>query len=323
MIAVIGGAGFIGGYLCDYLRAQALPYKILDCVLSGDGFIDVTIPETFSSLEGCSVIINLAAVHADNVSPSSLYYKVNVDGAKNICDYCDRNGIRDLIFTSSVAVYGNSDSERGESSALQPDNDYGKSKRDAEAVYMRWFRSDSGKRRLAIVRPTAVLGVGSKGNIFNLCSAIANHKFLMVGKGSNKKSLVLVENVVALIGTLLASSERSILIVNAVDKPDFAVRELVDTVFQILHGKRRQQIHIPVFVAYVLAAFIEFFHPLGFALQISRARVKKFGGNTCFSSCADELGFAPVKDFKAGLKDYLIEEKFVASGSRTNRTERN
>lgn len=43
----------------------------------------MTKPETLvEPLKGSDVIINLSAQHKDNVHPISLYYEVNVDGAK-------------------------------------------------------------------------------------------------------------------------------------------------------------------------------------------------------------------------------------------------
>ena len=50
--------------------------------------------------ESPSVIINLAAEHRDNVTPHSLYYETNVQGASNICEIA-----RDkfLKLTSSLA----------------------------------------------------------------------------------------------------------------------------------------------------------------------------------------------------------------------------
>ena len=47
----------------------------------------------------------LAAEHRDDVSPTSLYYDVNVTGTQN-ADAMDVCCVKNLIFTSSVAVYG-------------------------------------------------------------------------------------------------------------------------------------------------------------------------------------------------------------------------
>ena len=43
-------------------------------------------PGTLDSLKGSTAIINLAAVHRDDVRPLSRYDDVNVQGAKNVCE---------------------------------------------------------------------------------------------------------------------------------------------------------------------------------------------------------------------------------------------
>ncbi len=88
MIAIIGGSGFIGSRLSFSLASAGLSFRIVDINKSmsfPDNWVfgDVTKPDTLTSaLSGSDIIINLAAEHKDNVSPISLYYDVNVQGAK-------------------------------------------------------------------------------------------------------------------------------------------------------------------------------------------------------------------------------------------------
>ena len=52
------------------------------------------------------MVVLLAAEHRDDVVPTSLYYEVNVEGARNVVQVMREHDIRRLIFTSTVAVYG-------------------------------------------------------------------------------------------------------------------------------------------------------------------------------------------------------------------------
>ena len=69
-------------------------------------YLDVTNINTFNSIEGYDLIINLAAEHKDNIEPKTRYDEVNVEGARNVCAAAERFNIKHIIFTSSVAVYG-------------------------------------------------------------------------------------------------------------------------------------------------------------------------------------------------------------------------
>ena len=52
------------------------------------------------------VVVNLAAVHRDDVRDKSEYQRTNVDGTENVALVCSEKGIKKIIFTSTVAVYG-------------------------------------------------------------------------------------------------------------------------------------------------------------------------------------------------------------------------
>lgn len=57
-------------------------------------------------LKGTDVVVLLAAEHRDDVTPLSLYYDVNVGGMQNTLSAMEANGVKRIVFTSSVAVYG-------------------------------------------------------------------------------------------------------------------------------------------------------------------------------------------------------------------------
>ena len=84
------------------------------------------------ALKEVDVVFNLAAEHRDDVRPVTLYYDVNVQGARNIVEAAELNNVKRIIFTSSVAVYGFTEKEVDESGKLRPFNDYGRTKLEAE-----------------------------------------------------------------------------------------------------------------------------------------------------------------------------------------------
>ncbi|KAA8996982.1 NAD-dependent epimerase/dehydratase family protein [Affinibrenneria salicis] len=298
-VAIIGGSGFIGTRLAKRLSARSdLTLTIIDKRKSEHfpdlyQFGDVTKPETLKQpLRGCDAIINLAAEHHDNVDPISLYYQVNVDGARNVCQVASALNIPQIIFTSSVAVYGFVSKETGEEGRFNPFNHYGKSKLEAEYVYEAWHKTESS-RRLTIIRPTVVFGEDNRGNVYNLFRQIASGWFVMIGSGNNMKSMAYVENIAARLEYAL-DQQPSYQISNYVDKPDFTMNQLVDIISAAL-GRNNKTIRIPYFFGLCAASVLDVLSKIIHKkFPVSRVRVQKFCARTQFKTNVNSDFVAPV-----------------------------
>ncbi|MAD94518.1 MAG: UDP-N-acetylglucosamine 4-epimerase [Rhodobacteraceae bacterium] len=308
MIQIIGGAGFVGTRLAEVLSASDQPYQIFDRALSGNQFVDVTIPDSFRNLPPADVVINLAAEHRDDVSPRSLYDLVNVEGARNVCNYCRVASIHTIVFTSSVAVYGFAPEGTDERGIYNPFNDYGRTKMEAEAIYSSWLAEDPGKRSLVIVRPTVIFGEQNRGNVHNLFRQIATGRFVMFGMGTNRKSMAYVLN----IAEFLAFSVRfgpGKHLYNYVDKPDLDMTTLVAHCRSVLFKKKGAGLRVPGWVG-ILAGYC--FDALaaitGKKLPISSIRVKKFMNTTAFNTSISKSGFKPTCTLEEGIERTLRYE---------------
>ncbi|MFJ5358494.1 NAD-dependent epimerase/dehydratase family protein [Pectobacterium sp. CHL-2024] len=287
-IAVIGGSGFIGTVLARRLKKENLSFKILDKNKSQEfpshwEYCDVTKIDTLIPvLKDVHTIINLAAEHKDNVNPISLYYDVNVTGAKNVCEAAKINSIKNIIFTSSVAVYGFVEKETGEDGEYHPFNHYGKSKLEAEYVYDTWV-AESPDNKLVTIRPTVVFGENNRGNVYNLFRQIASGKFLMIGSGDNQKSMAYVENIAAFIHYVTGLSEGKY-VFNYIDKPDFTMNELTKIITQAL-GKKESNIRVPYAVGLLGGYCFDVLSKMtGREFPVSSIRIKKFCARTQFKS---------------------------------------
>jgi GlcNAc-P-P-Und epimerase len=129
-VAIIGGAGFVGSRLTDRFRKGNIFSNKYDIDISNYSdksiYLDVEDIDSLDQLAGVSTIINLAAVHRDDVRPLSRYDDVNVQGAKNICEAARKHGVHKIIFTSSVAIYGFATADTGECGEPNYFNDYGR-----------------------------------------------------------------------------------------------------------------------------------------------------------------------------------------------------
>ncbi len=307
-IAIIGGSGFVGKSLQQSFNRDGLViFTNFDKNTNQENtiHIDVTDRSSLDVLKGFDTIINLAAEHKDDVKPISLYDEVNVNGAKNICSAATKHGIKKIIFTSSVAVYGFAKPNINESGPINYFNDYGRTKYEAEKVYRLWYEKNPKENSLVIIRPTVIFGKGNRGNVFNLFDQIHSNKFFMIGSGKNIKSMAYVENVADFIAFSLRFDSGQQLF-NYVDKPDMDMNELVRTVRKKLFNKEGVGFRMPVIIGYMAGYFFDILsHIFKFKFPISKIRIQKFISNTQFDSKVADTGFSAKKSLKSALNETL------------------
>ena len=314
-ITVIGGSGFVGTNLCRHLALKKQDFEIIDLKMSIQfpekcKIADVRDAETLRKTISGDVVVNLAAVHRDDIRDKSKYQRTNVDGAENVALVCEEKGIDKIVFTSTVAVYGFAEPGTDESGAINPFNEYGRTKFEAEEKLRKW--QTQGDNSLIIVRPTVIFGEGNRGNVFNLLKQIASGKFLMIGKGENKKSMAYIGNIVAFLETCVAT-EQKYGVYNYIDTPDLTMYELVSQVRAKLKGKDGIGLRVPYVFGLIMGYTADLIAKLsGKNLPVSLIRVKKFASSTEFASSKFTLhDFHPPYTLSEGLVRTL-ESEFVA-----------
>ena len=314
-VQIIGGAGFVGSSLSQRIFERQGQFDILDLEKSQtfrERSVTVDIrnkAELRRSLKN-SAVVNLAAVHRDDVTDPEEYYSTNVEGARVLCDVCEEKGINKIVFTSSVAVYGFAPSGTREDGGINPFNEYGRTKALAEDIYREWRAKDPENRSLIIVRPAVVFGEGNRGNVYNLLNQINSGVFAMIGNGKNKKSMAYVENLSAFLVKCI-ESDKKYAVYNYVDTPDFTMNELVSLVRGKLRGSSSVGIRIPKVIGLMAGYTADILAKLGIKLPISSIRVKKFCASSEFSSAKADLdGFEAPFSLQEGL-DRTLETEFI------------
>jgi len=311
-ITVIGGSGFVGTNLCRALAMKQQDFEIIDLKMSNQfpekcKIADVRDVDTLRKTITGDVVVNLAAVHRDDVRDKSEYQRTNVDGAENVALVCEEKSIDKIVFTSTVAVYGFAEPGTDESGEINPFNEYGRTKFEAEEKLRNWRAR--GDNSLTIVRPTVIFGEGNRGNVFNLLNQIASGKFLMIGKGENKKSMAYIGNVVAFLEACLATEEKYG-VYNYVDTPDLTMNELVSLVRKKLKGKDGVGPRLPYWLGMILGYTADLLAKLSDKnLPVSSIRVRKFASSTEF------------KTNKAGLDDFIAPFKLSLGVEQTLQSE--
>ena len=305
-ITLIGASGFVGTRLIDLLRNE---HELRNIDLEAIHFFpeltvygDVRDPQQMDSLlSGTDMVVLLAAKHRDDVTPTSLYYQTNVNGMRNVLNAMEKNGVKRLLFFSSVAIYGLNKDNPDESFTADPFNHYGKSKWQAETLVQEWYKTHNDWN-IDIIRPTVIFGERNRGNVYNLLNNLAKGYFINVGKGTNVKSMAYVGNVVAFVKYLIDNITDGYNVFNYVDKPDLDMNHLTELVCRTL-GKRLPSVRLPYWIG---MAGGYFFDAIAFIFRIkptiSSVRIKKYCSTTQYDSTkAHNTGFVPPYTLSEGL----------------------
>jgi len=312
-ILFIGASGFVGTRLIDICKNE---FDITNLDKQQSPFFpdlttigDIRNSDSIKNMYGKETVVLLAAEHRDDVSPVSLYYEVNVQGTRNVLEAMDKANVKNIIFTSSVAIYGLNKQNPDEQHPADPFNHYGKSKWQAEEILREWYNKDPNNRSLTIIRPTVIFGERNRGNVYNLLNQIASNHFLMVGKGTNYKSMAYVGNVAAFIKYQLENLKPGYRVYNYIDKPDMDMNDLVSVVEKSLN-KKIPNIHFPYWLGMLGGYGFDILSKItGKKLAISSVRIKKFCATTRFDATkAHNCGFKAPYTLEEGLQRTLHYE---------------
>jgi GlcNAc-P-P-Und epimerase len=233
-----------------------------------------------------------------------------------VCQAMDDQGITQVCFYSTVAVYGSAPPPHHEEAAVAPVTAYGRSKLAGETVFRRWSERGGG-RCCFVIRPTATIGARHFANMYSLIRQIDLGRFLPVGEGRNIKSLAYVENLVqATIALWLEETpaRQPFDVFNYIDKPDLTSAEIVTTIHEAL-GRRPPRMNVPYPLAMALAfPFDLAIGVTGRNLPISCERIRKLAtAETKFEAeKISATGFRPRVSLKGGLTRMV--EWYLAEG---------
>ncbi|MXQ12786.1 UDP-glucose 4-epimerase GalE [Microvirga makkahensis] len=176
-VLVTGGAGYIGSHMVLELLDAGEQVVVLDNLSSGFRWAvppeaalvvgDVGDQELVTRIveeHGIDSIMHFAAriVVPESVTDPLGYYFNNTVKTRSLVETAVRTGIRNFVFSSTAAVYGNADAPLlAEDRPLSPINPYGRSKLMSE-----WMLQDAHAAhslRYAILRYFNVAGADPKG----------------------------------------------------------------------------------------------------------------------------------------------------------------
>ena len=199
---VSGASGFIGGRLCQLLKAQDVDVcALLRQPAAGawdrhqlmDLALDMPTAETLAGVDTVFHLAGKAHAISESHADETEYFRINTEGTRRLLTAAVSAGVRRFVLFSTVKVMGDDPIHcQDEDSPCTPDTAYGRSKLEAERLVLQTALTEG--LHTAVLRMPLVYGPGVKGNLAAMLHAVRRHRFPPL-KVSNKRSLVFVDDV--------------------------------------------------------------------------------------------------------------------------------
>jgi UDP-glucose 4-epimerase len=267
-------------------------------------------------MQGIDAVIHLAALlHVVNppVSLRAEYERINVGGTATVIEAARQAGVGRLVLFSTIAVYGGSAGRiLTEDSPPRPDSFYAETKLAAERIVLAAKRADGGPMG-TVLRLGAVYGSRIKGNYRRLLIALARGRFVPLGTGSNRRTLVYDRDAGRAAMLAAIHPDAAGRIFNVTDGQIHTIEAIIETLCGAL-GRVPPRLTLPVGPIHRFAGILEdSARAFGFQSPIVRATIDKYTEDVAVDGrrfCA-RLGFAPRYDLAAGWREMVAEMRQV------------
>jgi nucleoside-diphosphate-sugar epimerase len=210
-ILITGASGYIGGVLAERLAANGHQVLALIRTLpeSGNGSTCITwvkgdlhdMPKLNEAMRGVEQVYHIAAYARPWAKDRSTFQRINVDGAENVFQAAENQGVKRVVFTSTAGVFGPCQNDQPVHEGSQPwarvYTAYDRSKIAAENLAR--ARAAKGQETV-VVNPSRVYGPGNPATINAVNKMIQLYlkgRFrFMPGNGTGVGNYVYIDDVI-------------------------------------------------------------------------------------------------------------------------------
>jgi UDP-glucose 4-epimerase len=181
------------------------------------------------------------------------YFRVNRDLAIEVANKAKQEGVKQFIFTSSMAIYGD-DRPIGDFTPIdvnnpKPTNPYGQSKLEADLAIQ---KLQTNNFSISILRIPMVYGKTAKGNFLKLVNV--SNKLSIFPKIQNKRSVLHINNLSELVRLIIVKKHNGLFYPQ--DQNYFDTTKFI-TLFRLSNGKNILKIPFLSVILILISLFIK------------------------------------------------------------------
>jgi len=265
-VLVTGASGYFGGLLARYLADRGIAVIGLDRlddpepdprvrVVRADLRRAGEVHEVFARLGPFDAVFHCATLLGHERPDPGELWECNVTGTRNVAEACVAHGVRKVVYTSTICVYGRSYAEPvREDEPTCPVEGYGRSKLEGERV----LASFSDRLESDAIRCPTIVSAGRLGLLAILFEFVKEgRRVYLVGDGSNRYQFVYAPDLAE--ACLLAARSRGSHIYHVGSDDVKPLREVYGAVIDEA-GSRSRLVSVPAWPATTALAAL---HRLG------------------------------------------------------------
>ncbi|MBN2143270.1 MAG: NAD(P)-dependent oxidoreductase [Candidatus Aureabacteria bacterium] len=326
-VLITGGTGFSGSRLAEHLLAKGFEITILDnqkglfysSLAQKTKIILASVTDREAvreSLDGVEGVFHLAAAFRKINVPNKVYWDVNVEGTRILCEESLKHPLKKFVYCSTQGVHGDIHNPPGdENSPVLPVDYYQYTKFEGEKVVK--IFSEKGLPSV-ILRPMGIYGPGDPARFLMLFRQVQKGFFPMFGSGNVFFHPLYVDNLNDSFVNAFESDKIHAEEYLIGDEQYLTIKELVKKVGESM-GIQVKIIHLPFLPVYLTACLCEFAcMPFRIPPPIFRRRVDWYRQNRAFKidKAKNELHYQPKINLEEGLKrtaQWYKENGFIKS----------
>jgi nucleoside-diphosphate-sugar epimerase len=321
-VLVTGATGAIGPRIVQTLHDAGYAVRAFSIDEPQPGFfptgIDVVkadITDTLSvrsAMLGVETVVHLAALlHVANPTHEIKmeFERVNVRGTATVVNEAAKADVERFVMFSTISVYGNSGgSVLNEETTPRPETLYAQSKRQAEQIVLGACLPD-GRPFGTVMRLAAVYGPRVKGNYRRLLQALAKKRFIPIGPGTNRRTLIYDKDVAKAVLAVLISPNAAGKVFNVTDGEIYPLSEIIKTICDAL-GRKLPRMRLPLAFMRAGADIVDKrARFLGHRSPGFRGALDKYTEDMAVDGhrIQEVIGFKPKYDLLSGWKETIEE----------------